>query len=212
MKLPLLGPSDLLGAVGAVRDAAGAVRDAAGAARDAAGAVRDSMGAAIELVPRIGALIGQAELLLARVDAVVSAVEVTVTDADTVLDQVHATQRRTDDAVAGAQGLVNRTDSLLTAYEPSLRRLAPVLERLAQSTSPDEVSAGISLIDRLPVLIEHVDETLLPLLSTLDGVGPDLHELLEVTQDLRRVITGLPGVGFLRRRGDDEMPSEQPPA
>lgn len=110
-----------------------------------------------------------------------------------------------------AQGLVNRTDSLVTAYEPSLRRLAPVLARLAQSTSPDEVSAGIGLVDRLPVLIEHVDETLLPLFTKLDGVGPDLHELLEVTQDLRRVITGLPGVGFLRRRGDEESPSEQPP-
>jgi len=198
MKLPLPRSSDLLGAAGAVRDAVGALRNA--------------VGSALELVPRIGVVIGQVEQLLARVEVVVSAIEATLGEVDTVIDRVQVTQRRADDAVAGAQGLVNRIDPLLGSYEPSLRRLAPVLARLAQSTSQEEVSAGISLVDRLPVLIEHVDDSVLPLLTKLDGVGPDLHELLEVTQDLRRVITGLPGVGFLRRRGDDEPPSEQPPA
>ena len=49
---------------------------------------------------------------------------------------------------------------------------------------------------------------MLPVLSKLDRVGPDLHELLEVVEDLRRVMTGLPGIGLLRRRGDAEPPAD----
>jgi hypothetical protein len=51
-----------------------------------------------------------------------------------------------------------------------------------------------------------VETDVLPMLAQLDRVGPDLHELLEVVEDLRRVVTGLPGVGLLRKRGDDEPP------
>jgi hypothetical protein len=58
----------------------------------------------------------------------------------------------------------------------------------------------------MPVVLEHMDTDLLPVLRTLDRVGPDLHELLEVVEDLRRVVTGLPGVGLLRRRGESEPP------
>lgn len=218
MRLPLPGPADLLALVGGLRDA---------------------VGAALDLVPRMTVLLDQADGLLARVDGVVAAIEETVVGAQAavaatqatvlaaertvqasaraaeevsaVVGKSAATQRRADDAVAGAQGLVNRVDPLLTSYEGSLRSLAPVLATFAGSTSEEEVSAAVSLVDRLPRLIAHVDDDVLPLLTRLDQVGPDLHELLEVTQDLRRVITGLPGVGFLRRRGDDEYPSEQPP-
>lgn len=191
MRLPLPGPSDLLAAVGSLREA---------------------VGAAMDLVPRIGIVVDQVEALLARVDGVVSSIEATVAAADDVVGRVRSTQRRADDAVAGAQGIVNRVDPLLSTYEEPLRTLAPVLDRLSTTTSEQDVTALISLVDRLPRLVEHVDEDLLPLLATLDRVGPDLHELLEVTQDLRQVITGLPGVGFLRRRGEDEPPSEQEPA
>ncbi len=58
----------------------------------------------------------------------------------------------------------------------------------------------------MPVVLEHMDTDLLPVLRTLDRVGPDLHELLEVVEDLRRVVAGLPGVGLLRRRGEAEPP------
>jgi len=174
----------------------------------AAASLRDAVTAALELVPRLRLLVDRVDDLIGRVDRVLDSVELTVGRVDAVIDHAAVTQRRADDAVAGAQGTVNRIDPLLSAYEPSLRTLAPVLQRLAQSTSAEEVDAAVHLVDRLPRLIAHVDDDLLPLLSTLDRVGPDLHELLEVTQDLRRVITGLPGIGFLRRRGEDELPSE----
>lgn len=204
MRLPLPGPSEVVALLGSLRQA---------------------VTSALDLVPRMTMLVDQLEMLLARVQAMVDSVEQTVDGAartveasalavgtvDGVLRKVGATQRRADDAVAGAQGLVNRLDPLLSSYEDPLRTLAPVLARLAGSTSEQEVTAAVDLVDRLPKLIAHVDEDVLPLLAQLEQVGPDVHELLEVTQDLRRVITGLPGVGFLRRREDDELPSEQEP-
>jgi hypothetical protein len=48
----------------------------------------------------------------------------------------------------------------------------------------------------------------LPILSTLDRVGPDIHDLLEVTRDLKLAIAGIPGLGMLRRRGEDRLADE----
>ena len=102
--------------------------------------------------------------------------------------------------------MLDRTDLALQAWEPSLRKLAPSMERFAEALHPDEVTAAIALVDRMPQLLDHVENDVLPALQSLDRVGPDLHEVLEIVEDLRRVITGLPGIGLLRRRGEDEPP------
>jgi ABC-type transporter Mla subunit MlaD len=188
MRLPLPGPSELLAA---------------------ATSLREGVQTALELVPRIATVVEQIEVLVARVERAVTSIEATSTAVNEVVDRVQSTQRRADDAVASAQGIVNRVDPLLDSYEEPLRALSPVLRRLADTTSEADATAVIGLLDRLPRLVEHVDDDLLPLLATLDRVGPDLHDLLDVTQDLRQVITGLPGVGFLRRRGEEEPPSGQ---
>ena len=44
----------------------------------------------------------------------------------------------------------------------------------------------------------------MPILATLDRVGPDIHDLLEVTRDLRLAIAGIPGLG-------DTAPSRREP-
>ncbi|HST65689.1 MAG TPA: hypothetical protein VLM05_10920, partial [Mycobacteriales bacterium] len=61
------------------------------------------------------------------------------------------------------------------------------------------------LIDRLPTLLDSVDSDVLPLLGKLDAVAPDLHALLEAVEDLRSAVAGIPGVGRLMRRGDEEL-------
>lgn len=189
MKLPLPGPSEVIALIGSLRDA---------------------VGAALDLVPRITVVVGQAEVLLARVELLVSSIEATNRGAEEAVERVEATQRRAEDAVAGAQRIANRVDPMISVYEPVLRTLAPMLRRLADTTSESEIDAAVAMVDHLPRLVAHVDDDVLPLLATLQRVGPDIHELLEVMQDVRQVITGLPGAGFLRRRGDDELPSEQP--
>ena len=46
--------------------------------------------------------------------------------------------------------------------------------------------------------------SILPILATLDRVGPDVHELLDVLKEVRQAINGVPGFAFLRKRGSDK--------
>jgi hypothetical protein len=77
-----------------------------------------------------------------------------------------------------------------------------VLQRMAETLHPSEVDAAVLLIDRLPELLTAVDEDLLPLTRQLQGVGPELHELLTLVEDLHKMVSKLPGMGLVRRRRD----------
>ncbi|MGC1212075.1 MAG: hypothetical protein WA890_12510, partial [Micromonospora sp.] len=114
------------------------------------------------------------------------------------------------DAVAGraagtviaAEKAAGTAAELLAAYEPALRRAAPMATRFIEQLSHEEVTAAIRLVDELPKLKEHLTADILPILATLDRVGPDLHDLLDVTRDLKLAVAGIPGLGMLRRRGE----------
>ncbi len=193
MRLPLPGPAAVLG---------GAV------------AAADAVETALGLVPRAAAAMDRIEDLLDRVDRVVDRADQVVSRADeatrrthAVLDTAEIVTRDAGRSVDGATGVLDRVDASLTSWEPSLRRLAPAALRFAEELDPAEVTAAISLVDRMPLLLDHVENDVLPMLQNLDRVGPDLHEVLEVVQDLRRVVTGLPGIGLLRRRGEEEPPT-----
>ncbi len=199
MRLPVPGPAALI---------------------SSAAAAAEAVETAISLVPRAAAAMTRMEALLDRVEAVADRADVLVERSDKVVDAAGLATVRTQkildaaDVVTreagrrtdAAAGVLDRLDAALGQWEPTLRRLAPQAKRFADGLAEHEVDAGIALIDRLPVLLEHVETDVLPVLTTLDRVGPDVHEVLEVVEDLRRVITGLPGIGLLRRRGDDEPP------
>ena len=192
MRIPLPGPSAVLG--GAVA-AADALETAIGLVPRAA-----------EAMTRLEALLDRAEKTADRADQVVTRADEATERVNVVLGTAELITRDSSRTVDGAKGVLDRVDTSLVAWEPSLRRLAPSLERFADALSPDEVTAAITLVDRLPLVLDHVENDVLPMLRTLERVGPDVHELLEVAEDLRRVITGLPGIGLLRRRGEDEPP------
>ena len=109
-----------------------------------------------------------------------------------------------------AREIVTRAGSLVTAYEQQqpLTALEPTVRRFAETFSTAEVDALVALVDRLPSLLDSVETDVLPLLHKLDDMAPDLHDLLETVQDLQRAISGRPGIRFLERRGDDELPDE----
>lgn len=145
------------------------------------GALRDLTSTLAGVAPGLSralALLPRAEELLTRIGSVVSEVEATS---------------------AAAGSAVRRLDELLATYEGPLRELAPTMVRLAQTMDPAEVEAAVSLVDRLPRLLDAVDRDVLPMLSQLQAVGPDVHELLDIVDDVRRLLAGLPGVGILRR-------------
>jgi hypothetical protein len=93
---------------------------------------------------------------------------------------------------------------LLDLYRPMLERGAPLAGRFVDDLTPEEIDAAIKLVDQLPVLTQHMVSDIMPILETLDRVGPDISELLGVTKDLRQGIAGIPGLSFFVKRGADK--------
>jgi ABC-type transporter Mla subunit MlaD len=153
---------------------------------------------------RLLRLLDDAELLMVRVTTVVDSAERSVTDVQEVTASVAVITKQSARAATAAGTVVEeaaktaRTASeLITAYEPAARRFAEEL-------SAEEVEAAIRVIDELPRLAHHLTADVLPILATLDRVGPDIHELLGVTREVRQAILGIPGFGMLRRRGEEK--------
>lgn len=107
--------------------------------------------------------------------------------------------------VALAENTAAIANELVRVYEPIALRAAPLAGRFVTELSDEEVDAAIRLVDELPRLTEHLTANILPILSTLDRVGPDVTELLKVTRDVRQAIVGIPGFRFFRRRGAEQI-------
>ncbi|HEV7658031.1 MAG TPA: hypothetical protein VGP36_25295 [Mycobacteriales bacterium] len=122
-----------------------------------------------------------------------------------VVDQAGSVAGRAAEVVGGAGETERAAAALLAAYRPVLEDLRPIVDRLVQTVDPHEVEAMVALVDRLPRLADSVDTDILPLLSKLNDMAPDLHALLEAVDDLRSAVAGLPGIGRLMRRGDDQL-------
>ncbi|MEU5945508.1 hypothetical protein ABZ793_08095 [Micromonospora sp. NPDC047465] len=148
--------------------------------------------AAVREVPAISA---------AATAAIGTATEVAAA-ASVVVGQAESVAGRAAGAVGTAAEAAATAAELLTAYEPALRRAAPMANRFVEQLTHEEVTAAIRLVDELPKLKQHLTADILPILATLDRVGPDLHDLLDVTRDLKLAVAGIPGLGMLRRRGE----------
>jgi ABC-type transporter Mla subunit MlaD len=216
MRLPVPGPRDLLAVL-------------------EKGA--DQVEALLGAVPRVLTLLDQAEVLLVRASAAIDQVEAVTRDAaavvvhsNAVVDRAEALVGRSGGAVDGAEALVGRTDgvvdradvlvgdtdvlvrrlaTLLELVEGPMTTLEPTLRTLADTTHPEEVAALVQLIDHLPELTTRVETDVLPVLSTLGTVAPDLHDLLDVSRELNEMLGKLPGLGRIKRRVEEEQEAEQ---
>jgi hypothetical protein len=83
----------------------------------------------------------------------------------------------------------------------------PVLERLAAPSTRARWTRLSLLIDRLPQILQSVDEELLPLARGLKDVGPELHSLLALAEDLHDTLSKVPGMGLVRRRREADSNS-----
>lgn len=161
-------------------------------------------------IRRVDAVTERASASLDRVDALNADAAATVQGAGELVGQSRAVISRAAEvadgaerAVAEAQRTAGAADALLRRYEPMATKAAPLAEKFLDSLSEGEVDAAIGLIDELPRLTEHLRSDILPILTTLDRVGPDINELLKVTYDVRRAILGIPGFGFFKKRGEE---------
>jgi ABC-type transporter Mla subunit MlaD len=166
--------------------------DVLGAAQTVAGLPSD----VIRMLTRLGGLIDQAETLLARADRLLGSAEQTMAG-------VNGTTRKAEEAVARADATTRSAQHLMAEYSPMAERAAPMARVLIDELSEQELHAAVRLIDQLPALTEHMEHDIMPILATLDRVGPDIHDLLDVTRDVRQAIIGVPGFAFFRRRGED---------
>jgi ABC-type transporter Mla subunit MlaD len=153
---------------------------------------------------RLLRLVDEAEVLVARVTAVVDTAERATSEAQAVTASAAVVAQESARTSAAAVVVLEQTartartvEELIIAYEPAARRFVEEL-------SAEEVEAAIRMIDELPRLAHHLNADVLPILATLDRVGPDIHELLGVTRDVRQAILGIPGFGMLRRRGEEK--------
>lgn len=77
------------------------------------------------------------------------------------------------------------------------------------------IDATENLLTRADRIMEQTErnlahtEGLMPVLQQVDRLGPDVAELLRVTYDVRRAVTGLPGMGLLMRRGTAPGPEAE---
>jgi hypothetical protein len=160
---------------------------------------------AVASVPmRVLRLVDDAEVLMVRVTTVVDAAERSVAEVQAVTSAAAVITEQSARAATAAGTVVEQAaqtartaNELMIAYEPAARRFVEEL-------SAEEVDAAIRMIDELPRLADHLTADVLPILATLDRVGPDIHELLGVTREVRQAILGIPGFGMLRRRGEEK--------
>jgi hypothetical protein len=127
-----------------------------------------------------------------------------------LLDAVESVVARADDLVTRTARVLSTAEEaaaharrVTESVETQVAAIRPLLE-FVEEFSNHEVRAAIELVDELPRLSRHLNEDVLPILTTLGRVGPDIHELLSVANDVRQAILGVPGFEFLRRRGEDK--------
>jgi hypothetical protein len=154
-----------------------------------------------ELVERVDGVTGSAEDAVREVRALTAATAAVVTESELVAGRAAA-------VVGRAEETTGATDELMAAYVPALRHAAPLADQFLRQLSAEEIAAAVRLVDELPKLTHHLITNVLPILRTLDRVGPDIHDLLEVTRDLKLAIAGIPGLGMLRRRGEERLTGE----
>lgn len=172
-----------------------------------------------QLIARIEELTERADVLVKRVDTIAASTEDTVRTANAVADGAAGVVEWSSQIADGAGAIVAQAEQtskgateLLATYQPLAERAAPLARRFVDELSEQEVHAAIRMIDQLPQLAEHLETDIMPILATLDKVGPDIHELLDVVKDLRQAINGIPGLGYFRRRGGAAVPPAPHPA
>jgi hypothetical protein len=177
--------------------------------------VPGSYGGGVRLVPTPRDVIGVVErgtdaleqLLAAapRVTSLLTDVERLVAEVAGLVRRIEGSRASVDELVGRIDGTVGRVAVLLDRLEPPLTTLQPTLERLADTTDPHEVEALVALVDHLPRLVSQLEKDVLPVLSTLGSVAPDLHDLLDTSRELNGLLAKMPGFGRVRRRVEDRQ-------
>lgn len=187
--------------------------------------VEGLVGRVSRIAERADVLVDRAEAVVGSIDGVLVDVRATVAGVDGVLSDTGTLVSRAATVAEGAAGVVGRAGQvaegasevvsgaeatsntasrLIGLYQPLAEKAAPLAQRFVEDFSQAELDAAIRMIDQLPQLTHHVETDVMPILVTLDRVGPDVHELLDVLKEVRLAVQGIPGFKMLRRRGENK--------
>jgi hypothetical protein len=180
-------------------------------------AVRAVTGWGVETTELIAGLPGRASKLLDEVERLLGHINDVADHADRLVEKVDAVATaanqvagRAGSLVAEAGDLSRSAGDLLTIYQPLATEAAPLARRFVEELSEGEIIAAVRLVDQLPALATHLEAHIMPILSTLDHVGPDINELLKVAKELRKAMDVVPGVTMLRRWNSSPPEPDKP--
>lgn len=172
-----------------------------------AATVLDATAALVALPRRVVGMVIEVEQTLAavnaatkRTDALIDRIDSIATKAEGAVQAAYETVSAAAKAIEQASAITATAAPLMASYSEPLRLLEPTVRRLADTTDVREIDALVKLIDRLPRLVNAMDDDVMPLLDRLDQSGPDLNQLLDNVSDLNRMASRLPKV-FRRRQG-----------
>ncbi len=176
---------------GEVRAVAGYVTGSVRAGVD--GAVAD-LSALFELIGRATALMDDAERLMARASQAVTGAEEQLARTRDLLDRAEA-------MVTSSEELLEPVRPVLAETIPALSRALPMAAHVLDSVDPGEVDAVVRTINHLPALVDTLEQQVLPNLSMLEQVGPDVRDILSNVTGLSEALLGMPGMAWAQRRG-----------
>ncbi len=147
---------------------------------------------------------------------IVAASAATVAAIDPILARTGETIEHAAQFTKLAEGLSDRAGDLvgdgermLGQVRPLVERAVPQVRRFVEQLTDQEVDAAIAMVDELPELAHSLKTDIVPILATLDGLAPNVEELVKLTDDVRQAILGIPGFGRLRRRGAEKLEEEE---
>jgi hypothetical protein len=131
---------------------------------------------------------------------------------DRLLAEDHLTQVEevlSDGRPAAAMRVLVRLDRGLS--DAGAEALTTLLDRLPVLLTEDRTALLAALADQAPRFLRALDSGELPSSRELGQLPPDLHAVLEVLDDLHQVVSGMPGAGLARDRGDEPHPQVEDP-
>lgn len=138
----------------------------------------------------------------------VAASAATVAAIDPLLERTGETLEQAAHFAKLADGLIGDGERMLGQIRPVVERALPPARRFVEHLSDHEVDAAIAMVDELPELAHRWRTDIMPILATLDGLAPNVEELVKLTDDVRQAILGIPGFRLLRRRGAEKLEEE----
>ncbi len=194
MRIPLAGPIDLL------RIPAQAWQEAA------------------SLLPRLMRVVGDLEALIGEARAVIGDWHATQRQAqaeveavETTREYVHWVATQAHESAAGAAELLAEGAELADAaavslgmFRPAMTKLAPLVAQLADNVTTADISRLVDLLRASPAVLEQVQSDVLPVLSSLETVAPNIEELVTASAGLSEMVGSVPGMGKVKKRLEEQ--------